>query len=341
MMDLEQIDALPVAMLVVASGGRVMQANRAAQHLLGITCGAFIHSCPTPAQREAWTRLLAGTTPTERLTWRPSDGSSRCVEVTAHPNGEAGWLVIAADVSSWYAEQQALTAGRDEALETARTDSELLGKISHEVRTSLASIVGFAELLALETEEPQLELVTLIGESGRRALGILQSVMDLSRMRSKAAELDRVVTDVGAQVETKVRLTQPLAEAKGLELVCTRPNVPCLAEVHLISLDRILNNLLDNAIKYTDAGFVRVAVACVEGQVHIEVTDSGLGIDAAFLPKLFQPFERDNRSVQNRSGVGLGLAITRYLARLMGGDIHVTSEKGEGSRFVVSFPQVA
>lgn len=330
-----------MAALVVSRNGRVVQANRLAQRLLGIAHGDSVHDQPTPAHSEVWTRLLAGTTATEHLTWAPSEGATQCAQVTSYPNGEAMWLLVATEVSSWYAEQQALTAERDEALETARTDSELLGKISHEVRTSLASIVGFAELLALETEEPQLELVTLIGESGRRALGILQSVMDLSRMRSKAAELDRVVTDVGAQVETKVRLTQPLAEAKGLELSCIRQSEPCLAEVHLVSLDRVLNNLLDNAIKYTDTGFVRVTVACVAGTVQVEVVDSGLGIDATFLPKLFQPFERDNRSVQNRSGVGLGLAITRYLVRLMGGDIQVTSVKGEGSRFVVSFPQVA
>jgi len=341
MIDPKQIDGLPMAALVVQCDGRVAQANRAAQHLLDVTTEASIYHQPTPAHSEAWTRLLAGTTTTEQLTWLLAEGDTRCVQLAAYPHGEGAWLVVATEVSSWYTAQQALITERDEALETARTDSELLGKISHEVRTSLASIVGFAELLALETEEPQLELVTLIGESGRRALGILQSVMDLSRMRSKAAELDRVVTDVGAQVQTKVRLTQPLAEAKGLELIYTRPAAPCLAEVHLVSLDRILNNLFDNAIKYTDAGFVRVAVACVEGQVQIEVTDSGLGIDAAFLPKLFQPFERDNRSAQNRSGVGLGLAITRYLVRLMGGDISVTSEKGAGSRFVVSFPQVA
>ncbi|MEM1094390.1 MAG: PAS domain-containing sensor histidine kinase [Bacteroidota bacterium] len=341
MIDSEQINVLPMAVLVAASDGRVLQANRAAQHLLGVTTDGSVCHHPMPAHSDAWARLLAGATATEHLAWTSPEGAARCVQVVAYPHGNGAWLVAATEVSSWHTAQQALEAERDEALETARTDSELLGKISHEVRTSLASIVGFAELLALETEEPQLELVSLIGESGRRALGILQSVMDLSRMRSKAAELDRVVTDVGAQVETKVRLTQPLAEAKGLELTCTRPSTPCLAEVHLVSLDRILNNLFDNAIKYTDAGYVRVAVACVGQQVQIEVIDSGLGIDAAFLPKLFQPFERDNRSAQNRSGVGLGLAITRYLVRLMGGDIQVTSAKGEGSRFVVSFPQVA
>ncbi|GAB5520657.1 MAG: hypothetical protein RhofKO_29080 [Rhodothermales bacterium] len=326
---------------MVTVDGRVVHANATALDLLGVTSDTPVQRQPSPVHNDAWNRLLAGETKSERLIWTPSNGIPRCVQIEGHTHGEATMLVVATEVSAWYAEQVALEVERDEALETARTDSELLGKISHEVRTSLASIVGFAELLAFETEEPQLELVNLIGESGRRALGILQSVMDLSRMRSKAAELDRLVTDLGAQVEAKVRLVRPLAESKGLELTCHRPAEPCLAEVHLVSLDRILNNLLDNAIKYTDSGFVRVDVRCADGHVQIGVTDSGLGIDAAFLPKLFQPFERDNRSVQERNGVGLGLAITRYLIRLMGGAIQVTSEKGSGSAFIVSFPQVA
>ena len=135
-----------------------------------------------------------------------------------------------------------------------------------------------------------------------------------------------------------VRLLTPLARDKGLTLKLSPPRHPVFAYLDGYGLERILYNLVGNAIKFTEKGGVEVAVEQEEDWVHIHVRDTGIGIEADFLPSLFTEFQQESSGLaRSHQGSGLGLAITARLVELLDGKIDVASKKGEGSTFTVSF----
>ncbi|MEM6335911.1 MAG: ATP-binding protein, partial [Bacteroidota bacterium] len=235
-----------------------------------------------------------------------------------------------------------LIASKEAAEEAARIKSSFLANMSHEIRTPLTSIIGFAGLLAEEVEtEQEQEYVSLIQDSGTRLMETLNSVLDLAQLEAAGRSVNLSVFDLNQQVEDVVRLLRPLADAKGLTLEAVPSEMPARAEVDHACLLRILNNLIGNAIKFTSKGGVSVEVVADGQQVSIHVRDTGIGIDEAFLPRLFDPFRQESGGLNRQyEGSGLGLTISKRLIDLMGGTIEVTSEKSVGSTFTISFAQV-
>ncbi|MEP0547772.1 MAG: PAS domain S-box protein [Rhodothermales bacterium] len=251
-----------------------------------------------------------------------------------------GIVLNSRDVTERKRAEIALVQAKEQAEEVARMKSAFLANMSHEIRTPLTGILGFSGVLAEEVDEDHREFVHLIERSGRRLLETLNSVLDLARLEADQMEVEVDRLDVGEHVDEVVRLLVPLASEKGLDLetVVEAPGVQ--APLDSGCLNRILNNLVGNAIKFTATGGVTARVSASDEHVVIRVEDTGVGIDETFLPHLFEEFKQESTGMgRSHEGSGLGLTITRRLVDLMHGTLEVESAKGKGSTFIVTFPR--
>ena len=251
-----------------------------------------------------------------------------------------GIVLNSRDVTERKRAEVALVQAKEQAEEVAQMKSAFLANMSHEIRTPLTGILGFADVLAEEVDDEHREFVGLIKRSGKRLLETLNSVLDLARIEADQMEIDLHILDIGGFVEDTVRLLGPLAEEKKIRLETVLDAPEALARIDRGGLNRIINNLVGNAIKFTSEGQVIVRVGADEDHVTLSVEDTGVGIDASFLPSLFEEFKQESMGAErSHEGSGLGLTITRRLVEMMYGEIAVSSEKGVGSTFTVTFPR--
>ncbi len=252
---------------------------------------------------------------------------------------ERSFQVILTDISAYVKRVQAAESERTAAELRATANTEMLAVLSHEIRSVLASMVGFADILQTNASGENEELAKSIMGSGRHLLDTLSAVLDLARFDSQEANLETEEVDVIRTAREQTAHFRPTAEKKSLDLTFRAETASVAARINATFLDRILYNLIDNAIKYTPKGKVEVSVEEREGRVWIYVADTGVGIGEPFMPRLFSSFERESQGVDaSVDGVGLGLTVTKRLVELMGGSIAVCSTRGEGSTFTVSFP---
>ncbi len=234
-------------------------------------------------------------------------------------------------------EDELITA-RDKAEESARLKQNILNNMSHEIRTPLSAILGVAELLALDAPPELQEFVHYIDENGKRLLTTLNGVLDLSRIESEGVELRLEAADAAGIVAGTAHLLEPLAARKGVGLRVEAPGTLAVC-VDIFALECIATNLVSNAIKFTDAGGVTVTVEAEGDALLVRVADTGVGIDASFLPHLFEPFKQESAGLsRTHEGSGLGLALVQRYVTAMGGEIDVKSAKGAGSVFTVRLP---
>jgi signal transduction histidine kinase/ActR/RegA family two-component response regulator len=234
-----------------------------------------------------------------------------------------------------------LAIARDEAAAASRAKSEFLANMSHELRTPLNAILGYAQLLQWDAglAPKQMSGLATIEKSGEHLLALIDDVLDLAKIEAGKAELRTAPLDPALFVRGIADIMRVRAEQKGLQFVHEASGLPTMVEADEKRLRQVLLNLLGNAVKFTDRGEValRVHARAMEGgwaALRFEVSDTGLGIDAADLQTLFQPFQQVGDVERRRGGTGLGLAISRQLVRLMGGEIAVDSAPGRGSRFM-------
>jgi signal transduction histidine kinase len=231
-------------------------------------------------------------------------------------------------------------SARAQAEEMARLKSAFLANMSHEIRTPLTAIIGFAQVLAEEVDEEQQGLVAPIEQGGRRLLDTLNSVLDLARLQAGRFDLRIEPVDTAEEAHALGDLLRPLAQQKGLALVVHAPPNGLVAHADRSALQRVLTNLVSNAVKFTSAGRVTISAEAVGGRIRLRVRDTGRGISPAFLPALFEEFRQESDGLtRSHEGSGLGLAITRQLVELTGGTIQVESELGVGSAFTVTLPR--
>ncbi len=273
-------------------------------------------------------------------------GERRWLEVTVIPERDAssavqGCLAIGIDITERKEIERRSLDARRNAEEAARTKSEFLATMSHEIRTPMNGVIGLAGLLRdtdLNTE--QREYVDTLHRSATALLDILNDILDMSKIEAGKLALEPIEFDLATTVEDVAALWEPKAAAKGLELI-VEIDASCPRRVlgDAGRLGQVLGNLVGNAIKYTEAGHVyirarRDASAGNTAHVLFEVEDTGVGIVDELHERLFRPFSQADGSTTRRfGGTGLGLAICRRLVDLMGGEIDVTSEPGQGSRF--------
>ena len=250
------------------------------------------------------------------------------------------FTAVVRDITDRKQFEENLIAARENAEELARLRSTFLANMSHEIRTPLTGIIGFADLLVSELKEDHLEFAEIIKGHGNRLLETLDSVLDLIRLESDQVQPVYESLDVLAQARETSGLFSPLVQSKGLSLNVTSPASDVLARLDRGFLIRILNNLISNAVKFTEQGEVDVRVAHKGTDVVLEVQDTGVGIHEEFLPHLFDEFQQESTGLsRSHEGTGLGLTITRQLVDLLGGQITVTSQPGVGSCFTVRLPQ--
>jgi len=244
------------------------------------------------------------------------------------------------DVTPQRAREQALQADKEEAQHLNRLKSRFLAQMSHEIRTPLTTVIGFAEILNENDLGPLNEFATYIERSSQRLLRTINSVLDLSRLETGALELTPVRMDVRALIQQTAELFRYRAAQKSVQLEVKIPDSPLHARIDRKALERILDNLIGNAVKFTrEGGRVTVCTHTAEDELSIEVEDTGVGIAPQFIPHLFEAFKQgETPAPDDQAGSGLGLAITHQLVELMGGTIDVQSETGVGSRFTVTLP---
>ncbi len=241
---------------------------------------------------------------------------------------------------------QIARTARSRAVQASRAKTEFLATMSHEVRTPMNSIMGFAELLTRDARLPPdvRDKVALIGDAGGSLMALLGDVLDFSKIEAGQVDLNRDSVDVLETCRDVMNSIAPAAELKGLRLRFeSDPAVVGQFSVDALRLRQILLNLLNNALKFTAQGDVRLAVRQRGSDEHpvlrFEVTDTGIGIEPDVIARLFTRFFQADGSISRTyGGTGLGLAISKGLVERMGGRIGVDSQPGEGSTFWFEAP---
>lgn len=234
-----------------------------------------------------------------------------------------------------------LEAARDQAHAASEAKTQFLAVISHELRTPMNGVLGAAQLLEMSTLKPaQKDYVSIIRRSGEGLLVLLNDILDLTKIEAGRMELSPTETEVPELLERAIGPFRAQAEAKGLAFTVEMAgDLPAVVLLDPLRVAQIVQNLLNNAVKFTQQGAVRVRLvgerlASDRARLSFCVEDSGAGISAGDLKRLFRPFTQvDASSTRRFGGTGLGLSICRRLARLMGGDVEVRSVLGEGSVF--------
>jgi two-component system phosphate regulon sensor histidine kinase PhoR len=223
--------------------------------------------------------------------------------------------------------------------ELERIKRDLVSSVSHELRTPLTSIKGFAETLEEEVGEEQRHYVEIIRRNTDRLINIVRDLLLLSQLEETGIGLEIEKVDLQRLAERTARIFEGQARQKGLDLVVEAD--PGLSPVPAdpFKMEQILINLLDNAVKYTDRGEVRVLIHGEGTKVRIEVRDTGIGIPRDKLSKIFERFYVVDKSRSRKTGgTGLGLSIVKHIVLLHGGEIDVESAPGRGSSFIVRLP---
>ncbi len=242
-----------------------------------------------------------------------------------------------------------LSVALERAREADRVKSAFLATMSHELRTPLNSILGFSGVLLKDLAGPlnpeQRRQLEMVRSSGRHLLNLSNDILDISKIEAGQMEVDTVPFRPRPALERVLEMVRPEAEAKGLGLTARLPAADLRIPGDERRFSQVVLNLLHNAVKFTDSGWVRLdasleASAGAPGpRLRVAVLDTGLGIAPADLPLLFQAFRQLETGLSRRKeGTGLGLAISRKLARLMGGDVTVGAREGGGSVFTLDLP---
>lgn len=241
--------------------------------------------------------------------------------------------------------QRELARKNAELLRLNEQKNRLLGMAAHEQRSPLAVIQSYSEFLREEAaealNEEQRSFVDAIWESSRFMLSVIDDLLDVAQIEAGTLQLETTDTDLAGLVRRNVALNQVLASRREIRLEPSVPDDPVIVSVDPHKIQQVLNNLLGNAIKYSQPrGTVWITVEADTAVARITVRDKGQGIAAEDLPRLFQPFARGSRTAASgEPSTGLGLAIVRRIVEGHGGRVAVASIAGEGSEFTVELPR--
>lgn len=236
--------------------------------------------------------------------------------------------------------QTDLIAAKERAEENDKLKTIILANMSHELNTPMSGILGFSEILQHELDEKDhKEMAGLIYKSSKRLNDTLTSILDLSKLESNKVQLDLSTAELNSFIEEIVFLHRNLASDKGLIVNNEKKKEKILIRTDLNILQKILNNILSNAIKFTENGEVVVIADSTDGEAKIKIKDTGIGISKPNLEKIFEPFRQASEGATRLyEGSGIGLTITKRFVEMLGGNIVIESEIGKGTIVTLSFP---
>jgi two-component system phosphate regulon sensor histidine kinase PhoR len=220
-----------------------------------------------------------------------------------------------------------------------KTKKDFVVNVSHELKTPLTAIKGFVETMEPRADDENRPYLEIIRRNTDRMIAIVEDLLVLSELESRATRTERAEVFVRPLAETVLRIFEKQAREKGLALGLEAAGDLPPIQADPVQIEGLLVNLIDNAVKYTDRGSVTVRLSAASGRLFVEVADTGLGIDAAHLPHVFERFYVVDKSRSKKlGGTGLGLAIVKHIALAHGGTVSVKSRLGEGTAFTVGLP---
>ncbi|MTV54024.1 PAS domain-containing sensor histidine kinase [Pseudoduganella buxea] len=355
--------SMPDAIIMANASGRIVLANPQADDLFGYPHGALrgqlLEVLMPASHRRAHVeqRVNYALAPSQRpmgigreLYGLRQNGEEFPVEISLSPIAtEEGTLVMSAirDITERKRIELALQQKNVELAEAGLAKDRFLSSMSHELRTPLNAIIGFTGTLLMQLPGPlneeQLRQLRTVKSSARHLLSLINDILDITKIVSSTLEVNKALLDCHRLVRDVAAMFTPLAQQKGLDLrlpQCEDDLTVCTDER---AVQQILINLMNNALKFTEAGEVRVDIR-VEGQpdsgeVVIDVADTGIGIQSDKLGLLFKPFTQiDQGTTRQFEGTGLGLHLSERLAAVIGARITVRSQFGSGSVFTLRLP---
>lgn len=264
-------------------------------------------------------------------------------------NGEKALHVVWRDISKQKALQKNLSEARKEADQANQAKSAFLANMSHEIRTPMNAILGFTDLLNEQIKQPHLKsFVKTIKSAGDTLLLLINDILDLSKIEAGKVEINKAPFNPREYFEDVSQIFSIDLQKKGLQLILDiNDDVPQTLIMDGNHLRQVIYNLLGNAIKFSELGRITLSVSTYNQSddytgIKISVADEGIGIPAEEQDQIFDAFEQQKQQDKNKySGTGLGLAITKQLVEQMDGEIHVESEVGKGSKFIMNFGRVS
>ena len=351
---------LPIAIAAIDNDGAVEMCNPAfealflysQQAILGRSLAELVTNSESRSELESHRNSLLRGDGVHVVTRRSrSDGSLVDVEAHSVPLGRegkrTGGLLLYQDITERKLAEEAMRHAKEAAEAASRAKSEFLANMSHELRTPLNSSLILAKILADNkggnlTEE-QVKFAQTISSAGNDLLAIINDILDLSKVEAGKVELGLAPVLVATIVDDLINAFQPVARQKGLSFsAVVEPGSPTEIETDQQRVSQILKNLVSNALKFTEQGAVSLRVSSPTAKtVSFAVHDTGIGISEHQQGIIFEAFRQADGSTHRKyGGTGLGLTISRDLARLLGGDISVQSAAGSGSIFTLTLPLV-
>jgi PAS domain S-box-containing protein len=345
--------------LIERENGKISECNRRALELFGLTnrealvdqSAALLHDeifslsnihriYDSLLQQDRWSEEQYFTTSTGHEFW------GNTAYTILEEEGPDYLMVRITDISKQKEAEQEILQAKERAEAANLAKAHFLANMSHELRTPINGVIGLGEIIQVEYEEENLQTYAdLLLESGHRLLRTVSSVLDLSRLESDSEEINLTPVDLHALVEKVSQRYVRLAKEKGIAINFPESETHYLAEVDEGLLEKVLDHLLTNGLKFTETGSVNLSVEIDHPgeqapQVVIQISDTGIGMSEEFVSKkMFMKFEQESEGLdRNYEGSGLGLSITKRVVELLAGKISVESERGIGTTFSISFP---
>ncbi len=344
------VDSLGSAVCIGDQAGGCVYANPAFLRMFGEPDPTFpLAAVLDDATRQAVRAAISGQQGWVReIRSRTLDGRSHDLLLWIHPVRKdervLGWIAELTDISERKQIEQAIVAARDAAIEASRMKSAFLANLSHEIRTPLNGVTGMLKLLDMTSlDAEQREYVSLAEGSAESLMSVINDILDFSKIEAGKVDLELTDFDLHQMLHQVVRVMGLPAKSKGTRVTAEiAPGMPPSFHGDPNRLRQVVLNLMSNAVKFTQDGAVTLRTSLTGGRLRVEVIDTGIGIPADVVPRLFAPFMQADQSMSRRfGGTGLGLAISRQLVELMGGEIGVESQPGKGSTFWFEIPKTA
>ncbi|MBA4318718.1 MAG: hypothetical protein C0412_09975 [Flavobacterium sp.] len=347
------IEQSPVSVLITNMHGNIVYVNKKLCNITGYTRDDLIGENPKIFKsgfqdqffyKELWSTINSGFEWSGEMLNRKKDGElfweSVLISPLVNSNGEIiNYVAIKEDISEKKKMISELIEAKNHAEEMNRLKSYFMSNMSHELRTPLVGILGISEFMIEELEDECKENAKIINISGKRLLKTISEILDISKLEAEKVTLNYSLLNLTQILQDEIALYSKAAATKNIAIVnqCENENILINSDERL--LREIFDNLINNAVKFTNQGLVTVSVELTDDHVVVSVSDTGMGIPSDKLDYIFEEFRQVSEGIsRNFEGTGLGLTIVKKFVMLLNGKIEVKSEVNIGSSFIVSLP---